>query len=209
MKKYKIDHIVWVVPNLEKGMELFEQLTGVKPVFGGYHKTLGTKNALVSLGNESYFEILAIDKNSAIAPPRWMGIDFITEPTITRWALKSENLESDCQILKNYKSELGTINEGQRTLTSGEVLKWKLTMPIPDPKVEVAPFLLDWSASAAHPTQNLPVHCKLLKIEFTHSQPESVNPVLQSFGYDNALKNGKQSTITIQLETPKGIVELS
>ena len=179
------------------------------PTFGGYHKTLGTKNALVNLGDECYFEILAIDDNSPINPPRWMGIDLITKPTITRWALKSENLEEDSLILKNYNPKLADIKSGQRTLTSGDVLKWKLTMPLSEPAVEVAPFLLDWSASSAHPTQNLPVHCQLEEIKFSHPSPDSILPVFEYFGFENFLKKGEEEKIVIKLKTPNGIVEIA
>ena len=205
---YKIDHIVWAVPDFEKGIEYFKNLTGVTPVFGGYHKNLGTKNALVNLGNECYFEILAIDETSAIKPPRWMGIDLITKPTITRWALKSANLERDSVILKSNNSLMADIKGGQRTLTSGEILKWQLTMPLSNPTIEVAPFLLDWSESAAHPTQHLPVHCELMEIRFLHPSPPSIQAVFDYFGFEKFLEKGEEPSILIKLKTPNGIVEL-
>ncbi len=205
---YKIDHIVWAVPNFEKGIEYFENLTGVTPTFGGYHKTLGTKNALVNLGDGIYFEILAIDEDSPIKPPRWMGIDLITKPTVTRWALKSSDLEKDSQVLKNYHSDLAEIKGGQRTLSSGDILKWQLTMPLAEPEIEVAPFLLNWSASAAHPTNNLPIECNLVEIQFSHPSPKSIRPLLKYFGFEKFLKKGDKEKISIKLKTPLGIVEI-
>jgi len=101
MHNRKIDHIVFAVPNLEAAMNEFEELTGIRPAFGGYHTTQGTKNAVVNLGNDCYLEILAADNdNTQIAPPRWMGIDLIESPQITRWSLKSKDLQSDSAVLK-------------------------------------------------------------------------------------------------------------
>jgi len=60
----KTDHIVYAVTNLEAAIDEFEKLSGLRPVFGGYHTTKGTKNALVNLGNECYLEILAIDEGN-------------------------------------------------------------------------------------------------------------------------------------------------
>ena len=73
----QLDHIVYAVPDLGAAVEEFEARTGIRPVFGGYHKDRGTKNALVSLGHKVYLEFLAIDAESEVTPPRWMGIDLL------------------------------------------------------------------------------------------------------------------------------------
>ncbi len=95
MKK-RIDHIVFTVFNLESAIDRIEMQLGARPLFGGFHKTQGTKNALLDLGDQCYLELLAADNTNAdILPPRWMGVDALTEEKITRWAIKSNNLESD------------------------------------------------------------------------------------------------------------------
>ena len=57
----QIDHIVYTVPNLEKAIDWFAEISGIRPAFGGYHTTQGTKNAVVNLGNSCYLELLAAD----------------------------------------------------------------------------------------------------------------------------------------------------
>ena len=54
-----LDHLVWCVNSVSEGMDMFEALTGVRPCTGGQHLGLGTHNALVSLGDGLYLEILA------------------------------------------------------------------------------------------------------------------------------------------------------
>ena len=60
----QIDHIVYTVPNLEKAMDWFTEISGIQPAFGGYHTTQGTKNAVVNLGNSCYLELLAADNEN-------------------------------------------------------------------------------------------------------------------------------------------------
>jgi len=69
----------------------------------------------VSVGESN----MAIDENNEkISAPRWMGIDFIEKTQMTRFALKSENLEKDSAILKKYAAEMGEISGGARKTTS-------------------------------------------------------------------------------------------
>ena len=55
----QIDHLVIGVAELDAGVRQFEELTGIRPAFGGEHPDLGTHNALISLGDRTYLELLA------------------------------------------------------------------------------------------------------------------------------------------------------
>ena len=115
MLNRQIDHIVYCTTDLEAAVDYFETLFGIRPSIGGTHPSKGTKNALLNLGNQCYLEILAIDeKNVTFSGTRWMGIDLLQGPKITRWSLKSEDLKEDSGILKKYSSNLSYISEGSR-----------------------------------------------------------------------------------------------
>lgn len=209
IKSRAIDHIVYAVPDLKEAMNQFEQLSGVRPAFGGYHTTEGTKNALVSLGNLRYLEFLAVDRNNDQAPlPRWMGVDLIHSPTITRWSLKSSNLEQDSEVLRNYNTQLGTIKSGQRKTTNGQLLAWKMSLPLAEPEVEIAPFLTDWQHSDSHPSEQLPAQCQLLNISATHPNPASLLSVLTYFYPDLDITPYDQARLSINIQTPNGIIHL-
>lgn len=205
----KIDHIVFCAPTLESGIDYILKHTGIKATYGGRHLSRGTHNAIFKLGNHSYFEILAPDpENKGIPPPRWMGVDLIEKPRITRWAIKSDTIERDAEVLSNYKSEYGDVQSGSRALKDGSLLSWQLTDPLTKPKIEVVPFLLDWQKSK-HPTTTLPDTCKLKAIRLEHPDPEVVEKVTSALDLDILISPSDHSRIIVTIETPNGTIELS
>lgn len=204
----KIDHLVYAVLDLDSAINDFEKLLGVRPVFGGYHKTQGTKNALVNLDDGSYLELIATDDtNTEIPPPRWMGVDVLTTSQITRWALKSDNLISHSTILRAHQPEMGVLKGGSRNTEEGAFLKWKLSMPLAKPEVEIVPFLIDWSFSDIHPHDSLPqTTCKLVALYATHPQPEAIEKTLIKLGVDLTIKKSAIISIKAKIETSKGSI---
>ncbi|MGB0932433.1 MAG: VOC family protein [Chitinophagales bacterium] len=207
--KRKIDHIVYAVKDLEIACNELEELLGVRPVFGGYHRTQGTKNALLNLGNQCYLELLATDEsNTEVKPPRWMGIDLIDRPQITRWAIKSSNLEQDSLCLKNHNSDLGKINVGQRKMQDGNLLKWRMILPTAHPKIDILPFMVDWEGSSHHPTDKLLKGCRLVEVKLFHFKGDAEEKILKELGLDLEVKVGEEVMISILVKGLKGIVEL-
>lgn len=207
--KRKIDHIVYCVPNLPQAIDDLEEQLGVRPAFGGYHTTKGTKNALLNLGEGIYLEILAPDEdNTEVKGPRWMGIDFLKEAGVTRWALKSEDLKQDSAVLKRYKPKHGEISGGTRKTTSGKLLTWEMILPLAEPAVDLAPFMVDWRKSELHPTDNLALECELLSVEFTDPAPDSVANLFKDLGGKWTVKKGVKSAIRIKIKCPRGVVNL-
>ncbi len=205
-----IDHIVYSVLDLDKSIAKFETLLGVRPIFGGYHKTFGTKNALINLDKGIYLELLAADStNTEVQKPRWMGVDVLKEEQVTRWALKSDSLENDSLALKKYNRQMGQITKGSRNATNGTLLKWKLIMPLPLPEVEIVPFMLDWGPSQIHPQALLPeMDCELVELYGTHPNPELFTEIFGALGSSFRIAKLSEIRLKLVIKTPKGIVTL-
>ncbi len=203
-----VDHLVYAVPDLEKAVTELEKKLGVAPVMGGQHRSQGTHNALVHLGNSCYLEIIAPDpSNKDFNGQRWMGIDLVTEPKITRWAVKSNDLERDSAYLSTVDPRLGELKGGSRKKTDGKKLFWKATITLPTPEVEVLPFVIDWKG-ADHPTNSLPKVCKLIELRGMHPTPYMIEAAVHSLNIEMKMGVADPPSITAVIETPNGVVEL-
>ena len=57
----RVDHLVYAAPNLQEAIEKVEDLFKIKVSPGGKHPAYGTANVLLSLGPETYLEIVGPD----------------------------------------------------------------------------------------------------------------------------------------------------
>jgi hypothetical protein len=58
-KSLPIDHLVVLARGLDRAIDDFEQRLGVRATLGGRHEAFGTHNALLSLGEDCYLELIA------------------------------------------------------------------------------------------------------------------------------------------------------
>ena len=203
-----VDHLVYAVPNLEKAVAELEKKLGVAPVMGGHHRSQGTHNALVHLGKGCYLEIIAPDPaNTDFNGQRWMGIDLVTSPKITRWAVKSNDLDRDAAYLSTVDPRLGDLKGGSRKKPDGTKLIWKATVTLSEPEVEILPFVIDWKG-ADHPTNALPQVCKLIELRGMHPTPFMIASAVASLNIDMKIGVADPPSITAVIETPNGVVEL-
>src|SRR5450432_2984276 len=86
----QLDHIVFLVPNLEAAMDRFEAMTGVRPLSGGVAPgRAASHNALVGLGGGSYLEVFSPDR--AMTSGVWLDeIHARPEPHIGGFCMRVE-----------------------------------------------------------------------------------------------------------------------
>ena len=117
-----IDHLILGVDDLERGMQEFARRTGVTPIKGGVHPGRGSQNALASLGNGQYVEILAPSNEAGTtAPPN------TSHRTLTAvgWALHTDDLTSVVNAVRGAGFTVSEIRAGARSRPDGVTLSWQ------------------------------------------------------------------------------------
>src|ERR1700736_4771616 len=121
-----LDHILLGCNDLDRGIAFVEEQTGVRAAFGGVHPGAGTRNALLSLGENRYLEIIAPDpKQPASADSR--DLRRLTEdPAIVGWAAHHADLDVFASRLKQQGFDVEGPIPGSPKRPDGRVLTWKV-----------------------------------------------------------------------------------
>jgi hypothetical protein len=198
-----IDHVLLGIDDLQRGMASFEQLTGVRPVYGGKHPG-GTHNALVSLGGGTYLEILALQPQ-AKATGEYAGLRQLRELTPIGWAVSS----ADSAQLRDRLGAAGlSATEpvaGSRTTPTGETLSWQ-SFGLKDSFAE-APFFIVWSAQTPHPSTTSPTGCTVQRWRIAGSQHKSLERLRTALDLQVEVAAATAASMRLSLRCPKGIVE--
>jgi Glyoxalase-like domain len=204
-----MDHLVFGVPDLARGIELVEHRTGVRALFGGQHPGRGTHNALMSLGGRQYLEIIAIDpmqvEPSGLLFPELKNL---SEPRLIAWAVAVENLGDTAR--RATAQNIDTIGPlaGSRAQADGSLLSWQ-TLRISGPRAAGLPFFIEWRKGTAHPSQQSPSGCTLASFAVEHTDVEWMRHTLNGLGVDaNVVASPVEVRLKARLQTPKGEVEL-
>ena len=81
-----LDHLVYGTPDVDRTIDDLEALFDVRASPGGRHPGRGTRNALLSLGQDRYLEIIGPDSSQeGFQGPRPFGLDGISQPRLITW----------------------------------------------------------------------------------------------------------------------------
>jgi len=203
-----IDHLVYGVPDLERGIRDVETLTGIRARYGGQHPRRGTHNALIALGCNCYLEIIAPDPNQPPPDsPRWFGIDELKESRLVAWAAKTADIDRVHHDAIIHGISVGEARSGTRQRSDGTLLSWRLTEPSSDPATNVLPFFIDWGSSP-HPSRNAPQGANLVELCAEHPESERMQRSLRMLGLDMPVSHATQPTLIAVIDCPRGRVEL-
>jgi hypothetical protein len=204
-----IDHLVYAVPALDRAIEHFESVTGVRPAMGGAHTGFGTHNALVSFG-ASYLELIARDPEQPDpAAPRPFGIDELHGPELVTFAVRPDTDEAIDELVLRARSagfDPGGIVPMSRQQPNGEVLRWCLTFP----QLEMGgavPFVIDWGGTAS-PTATAPGGLDLVEFHVLHPHPPSVRRAHDALGFVMDVENADNCSLHASVTGPRGTLEL-
>ena len=190
-----LDHIVYAGPDLDEAARRVERLTGVRPVEGGRHVGLGTRNRLLGLGGRRYLEVVGPDPEQPMpGRPRPFGLDGLDGPRLVAWAIRADDLEERVERARAAGHDPGDAEPMSRRAADGELLRWRLT-PI---RVGPVPFLIDWG-STAHPAErDLPV-VPLVSFTAFHPEPDAVRSRVDLLGAHLDVREAGRPSLTAVL----------
>lgn len=142
----QLDHIMYAVPNLDEGVADIAARTGVQPAYGGPHPGRGTHNALLSLGDSRYLEIIAADPAQADVVSDLDGLD---APRIKTWAVATDAFGQVQRVCDARGLTCSRVAMSRNT-PAGPTLNWELLFVSGHQFGELFPFFIDWLESP-HP----------------------------------------------------------
>ncbi len=205
----KLDHILLGCGDLDHGIAFVEQRLGVRAMFGGVHPGRGTQNALLSLGERHYLEIIAPDPaQPASKSARRAQLEKLTEPRLVGWAAHPGDFSSFAKRLQQAGLAFEGPAPGSRERPDGRLLQWQ-TLTLNDDASGLLPFFIEWSADSSHPSADAPAGCHLIRFELATPEPEKLAKTLALLSLDVPVAKGEKPQLRAHFAGPKGNLELT
>jgi hypothetical protein len=202
-----LDHLILGCNDLDRGIELVQEKTGVRPAIGGVHPGRGTRNALLSLGERRYLEIIAPDP----AQPEivhFPQIRAMTDPRLIGWAVHPPDIAAVAKHLRDTQIAFQGPDDGTRKRPDGRVLAWK-TVTLADDRHGLLPFFIEWSTETVHPSMDAPARCRLEYFEIMSADPDELSLTLKRIGLDLPVQRSDKARLHALISGPKGDLRLS
>ena len=207
----RIDHFAIGAGSLEQGVAALKETLGVTVPRGSKHDAMSTHNCVMQAGNESFFELIAIDPEAPDpGRARWFTLDdpatrarLAERPRALCWVVNTDDLES---VIANSPFALGEVVEfrrGERT--------WRLTVPRDGslPEGGLVPAFIEWSPGPHPSTGQQDLGVRLKTIRLTHPDPEELRAAFAVLQIDRLADIAPgEPALAFELDTPNGTVFL-
>jgi hypothetical protein len=202
-----LDHILLGCSDLDRGIAFVEEGIGVRAPIGGVHPGRGTRNALLSLGERRYLEIIAPDpaQSEIVHFPQLRSM---TDPRLIGWAVHPADIAAVAKQLRENQIAFTGPDDGSRKRPDGRVLTWK-TINLADDRHGLLPFFIEWSADSVHPSKDAPAHCTLDYFEIMSADPDELASTLKRIGLDFPVQRSDKARLRAVITGPKGDLTLS
>jgi hypothetical protein len=198
----RIDHLVWYSADLAEGEQTFARLTDCQPAYGGIHPGEGTRNALLSLCDNTYLEILGRDPaqpETSLDPE----IRALTGSGLYHWAAGGVDLEELRGRAIACGLDASNIVTGGRTLPNGNRLGWKLLGIRNHGLGALVPFFIDWMDSE-HPARAAPRGGSLVRLDVFTPEPEKLTEIYRVLRLDITVTRAVVPAFSATVESRSG-----
>jgi Glyoxalase-like domain len=196
----QLDHIVVGCRDLNRGIVFVNEGTGVRAAIGGIHPGAGTQNALLSLGERRYLEILALDPGQ---PNASNPLEKLAEPRLVAWAARPGDLATFARKLRRANIAFEGPRPGSRRRPDGLVLQWQ-ALGLSDNASGMLPFFIEWSADSVHPSADSPQGCTLVRFEASTPDPDALTKQAALLGLDLSVTRGDTPQLRATIAGPMG-----
>lgn len=204
-----LDHILLGCNDLDSGIAYVEEQTGVRAAVGGVHPGRGTRNALLSLGERHYLEIIAPDPAQAsVSADRVNELRDLKAPRLVGWAAHVNDIDALAKRLRSAGITVEGPIPGSRKRPNGKMLKWK-TLDVPDDRPGLVPFFIEWSADSLHPSADAPKGCSLESFTVVDPNPAELSKIFQQLGLDVTVEKGKRPELRARIAGSKRQMEIA
>ena len=200
-----IDHVLVGVADLDRGIAEMEDLTGVRAARGGVHPGRGTRNALMSLGPQTYLEIIAPDPAQHGASSDVAMLRRLDRPTVVGWAVSGGDAEELRRRAAAGGLALTPWEPGSRMTPHGGILKWR-TFGYAQDRDPALPFFIIWSDPRLHPSRTSPGGCRLTSLSIEDPHAAKLRRAIAPLALDVRVAQAKLARMRIVLSCPKGAV---
>jgi len=203
--KLHYDHFLLGCSSLEAGIQFIKDKTGIEAIKGGKHPHIGTHNALLSLGEKVYLEIIAPDPEAKSLIEAYAFLKEMNAPTLFMWAARTDNMDDLLKRVREAGYKNSGISPGSRQRTDASVLKWR-SLSVETGINSVVPFFIEWDKSSKHPSIDSPKGCSIESFEIEYPEPEKLKAVFTQLQIDVPLKQGIKASLQLKINSPKGTV---
>ena len=205
--KLHYDHFLLGCSSLEAGIQFMKDKTGIEAVKGGKHPHIGTHNALLSLGEKVYLEIIAPDPEAKSLIEEYAFLKEMNAPTLFMWAAHTDKMDDLLKRIQEAGYKNSGISPGSRQRADGSVLKWR-SLSVETGINSVVPFFIEWDSSSKHPSIDSPKGCSIDSFEIEYPEPEKLKTVFTQLQIDIPVKKGIKASLQLKINSPKGTVSL-
>ena len=199
-----LDHILLGCNDLDRGIAFVEEHSGVRAAFGGVHPGRGTRNALLSLGEKHYLEIIAPDPQQPGASDT-RDLQKLSEPRLVGWAAHPGEITQFAVTLRSAHISFEGPTPGSRKRPDGRLLQWK-TLNLENDESGLLPFFIEWSAGTIHPSADAPSGCKIERFAIATPNEVELQRLCTQLKLDVHVQHGEKAQLQARISGPKGRV---
>jgi len=203
-----LDHILWAVPDRDEGIAYFEKLTGIRAALGGSHPGRGTRNALASLGDGLYLELIAPDPAQPPAENFGAQIRQLSEPRLLTFAVQCPDLDALGVRARNARLPFKGPEEWSRDVPDGTKLHWRLGFTEGTPFGNYLPIYIDWK-NTPHPSKSTPTGLSLVSFEIMHPDSDGLQAIYDALDLGIRVLRSDRPAMRAIVKGPRGELVLN